>query len=186
MKPLNSFVPDGEFIVFETEHWRVNQRVDSPLPGYLIVGARYGSSLSNLSDGALVELGPILSAASTVLEELLDPEHVHVCRFGHEPGHSVHFHVIPICEWVTAAYFQAVADRKTGLVYPDFADGASLTLFASEEFSRGRSPCRVPGPGISDLIRQLRRAFVREATQRMSAPAGGQGFGMTQKSGGAS
>lgn len=165
---MNVFVPDAEFVVFETEHWRVNQRVDSPLPGYLVVGARCESSLHSLADGALVELGPILSRAAAVLESLLDAEHVHVCQFGYESGHSTHFHLIPIYEWVKEAYFQAAAERETEVWYPDFADGPSLTLFVSEEFSRGRSPCEIRGPAMFHVIRQLRDAFsvTRGCTRR--------------------
>ena len=158
---MTAFVPDAEFIVFESDHWRVNQRVDSLLPGYLVVGARTGSSWSLLSASALLELGPVLSAAVRTLQKCLSPEHVHVCSFGHDSGHSLHFHVIPIYEWVKEMYFQAVTDGGTEVVYPDFADGASLTLFVSEEFSRGRSLCKVPGPSVREIIQELSSAFAQ-------------------------
>lgn len=33
---MNEFRPPVELIVHETDHWLVNQRIDSALPGYLI------------------------------------------------------------------------------------------------------------------------------------------------------
>ena len=100
------FSPPSHFIIHETAHWRVNQRTDASLPGYLIVSARHAAATSfeDLSTAALAELGPVLRDAVCVVERTLTPKRVYVTRYGHSPGHSIHFHVIPLYSWVVAAF----------------------------------------------------------------------------------
>ena len=147
--------------MYETVHWRVNQRVDSALPGYLIVGAREqeASELAHLSPDALSELGLVLGTVTGTLQRLFQPEHIHICRFGHDLHHTVHFHVIPIYGWVRQAYDRISRQSTAQRRYPTFADGASLTLFVSEEFREGRAPCEIVQPNIHDAIFALREAF---------------------------
>jgi hypothetical protein len=63
------FSPPSRFIIHETAHWRVNQRTDTTLPGYLIVSTRdaAATSFEDLSTAALAELGPVLRDASASL-----------------------------------------------------------------------------------------------------------------------
>jgi diadenosine tetraphosphate (Ap4A) HIT family hydrolase len=155
---LSVFIPNHEFLVYETEHWRVNQRIDSPLPGYLMVGAKDPKAvdLTQLSEVALSEMGAVLAMATGALQRLFKPEHLHICRFGHDNGHTVHFHIIPIYKWVIEAYRRASRDGGTHVQYPDFIDGSALTLFVTEEFGRGRAPCEIIEPSIGAVIQVLR------------------------------
>jgi diadenosine tetraphosphate (Ap4A) HIT family hydrolase len=158
---LSVFIPKHEFLVYETAHWRINQRVDSPLPGYLMVGAKDPKAvdLTQLSTDALSEMGAVLSMATGALQTHLQPEHLYICRFGHDNGHTVHFHVIPIYQWVIEAYRRVSRDGGTQVQYPDFIDGASLTLFVTEEFAHGRTPCEIVEPGIGAVIQVLREVL---------------------------
>lgn len=158
---LSVFIPRNEFFVYETDHWYVNQRVDSTLPGYLMVGAKEPKAvdLTQLSEDALSEMGTVLGMVTGALQRLFQPEHLHICRFGHDTGHSVHFHVIPIYKWVKEAYRRASREGETQVRYPDFTDGASLTLFVSEEFGRGRTPCEIVEPSIGAVIQVLRETL---------------------------
>jgi diadenosine tetraphosphate (Ap4A) HIT family hydrolase len=155
---LSVFIPSHEFVVQETEHWRVNHRVDTTLPGYLIVGAKDSRAvdLNHLPQAALVEMGPLFSSLTDALQSLFEPEHVHICRFGHDSGQTLHFHIIPSYDWVKEAYRVAATEGGTEIQYPAFSDGASLTLFVSEEFARGRAPCEIIGPNIEEVIRVLK------------------------------
>jgi len=161
---LSAYIPGDEFVVYETEHWRVNQRVDSTLPGYLIVGAKEPKAvdLAQLSEDALSEMGTVLGRVTGALQRLFQPEHLHICRFGHDSDHTVHFHVIPIYNWVNVAYRRAAREGGTYVQYPDFTDGASLTLFVTEEFGRGRVPCEIVEPSIPAVIDALRQELDSE------------------------
>ena len=92
------FVPPARFVIHETEHWLVNHRCDTSYPGYLMVGARdpEATTLSKLDPEARAELGDLLAGCAHVLETRLGAMHVYCGRYGHEPGHTVHFHVLPV------------------------------------------------------------------------------------------
>ena len=164
---LSGLAPSDQLVVYETEHWQVNQRVDATLPGYLIVSAKDPNAfeLATLSSGALMEVGGVLRTVTAALRTSFKPEHIHVCCFGHSPGHTVHFHVIPVYEWMKQAY-RRMARKDDAVQYPNFTDGASLTLFVSEEFTRRRAPCEIPEPSIERAIQTLRDALNRETTDR--------------------
>jgi hypothetical protein len=63
------------------------------------------------------------------------------------------------------AYRRMAGDGEV-VRYPSFADGASLALFVSEEFTRGRAPCEIPEPSIDRVIQTLRHALSRETAQQ--------------------
>jgi diadenosine tetraphosphate (Ap4A) HIT family hydrolase len=158
---LSVFIPNHEFVVYETAHWRVNQRVDTTLPGYLMVGAKdpKAGDLTQFSKDALSEMGAVLSIATGALQTHMEPQHIYICRFGHDKGHTIHFHVIPIYQWVIEAYRRVSREGGTHAQYPDFTDGSSLTLFVTEEFARGRAPCEIVEPSIGAVIQVLREVL---------------------------
>jgi diadenosine tetraphosphate (Ap4A) HIT family hydrolase len=85
------------FYIAETEGWSVNHRINSALPGYLMISSkRFTNDLSELSSKALCELGPLLAKAQEALKSGLGSERVYIGRYGHTQGYSIHFHVIPI------------------------------------------------------------------------------------------
>lgn len=87
----------SKYRIHETEHWLVNHRIDTVLPGYLMVGSKSGTNaLYDLPTGALVSLGPLLARAQREVETLLRPKRVYIGRYGHSPGHPIHFHIIPV------------------------------------------------------------------------------------------
>ena len=152
------FNRDPKFVVYDTMHWLVNQRQDATLPGYLIVGAKDAEAvtLDRLSHEALREMGIVLGAVVQAVEICLRPSHVYVCRFGHAVGHSFHFHVIPVYPWVQTVYDHFERGPESVIKYPTWSDGPSLTLFVSEEFTHGRSPCTIVGETVETAIASLR------------------------------
>lgn len=157
--------PPEAMTVHETPHWRINHRVKCPVPGYLMVAAKSPDAveLSDLTMGAQQEIGTLLAQTTHVLRDVLGAERVYVTRFGHDPGHTVHFHVIPVYAWIVAAYH---ADPRYA-VGPD-PDGANLTLFIWREYCERASPPPCAGPSVSEAIEQLRKRF-REHGGRTSA-----------------
>ncbi len=161
------FVPDKEFIVHETAHWRVNHRLDTDYPGYLMVASTdlAAMSLSQLNGEALAELGPILANAVRILEDNLNPKHVYVGRYGHDKQCNVHFHVMPIYDWAIDLYY---ADKRYSILNQfnrdpndDGIDAANMTLYIWREFAESLTPPKPQGPPREKVIETIRTEFAR-------------------------
>jgi len=110
-----------------------------------------------------LEVGSLLAHATRILRDDLEAERVYVTRFGHEPDHTVHFHVIPVYSWIVAAYH---ADRRYAV--ETTPDGANLTLFIWREYCESGSPPPCGGPSVREAIATIRRRF-KEPRGRTSA-----------------
>ena len=170
------FVPPARFVIHETEHWLVNHRVDTVYPGYLMVGARApdATSLASLSPEALAELGGLLAACVHALETRLGATRVYCGRYGHEPDHTVHFHVLPVYAWTVERFLADELAPKLRAFHasPTLSefDGADLTLFVWRRFAEpGGEPPEIDGPSVGETIEVLRAAF-RSHTSPSSAP----------------
>ncbi|UWU13449.1 HIT family protein [Rhizobium sullae] len=152
----------AQFHVLETGRWLVNHRMNSALPGYLMVGSKTpASELSELTDSALTELGPLLAKAQDALQQVLQARRVYIGRYGHTPGYPIHFHMIPN-DWVETRFWEDARYR----VLEGFTespgkttDGAELTLFVSREFCERAVPPPIKGPSVSKAIELLRTAL---------------------------
>lgn len=152
------------FHITETGGWLVSHRMNSALPGYLMVSSKTDTNdLSELSGEALGELGPLLAASQKALKQELHAERVYIGRYGHSPGYPIHFHVIPIYSWVEALFWK---DERYRLL-ETFAegpgetpiDGAELTLFVWREFCERAEPPPIQGHSVGDVIDLLRRTI---------------------------
>ncbi|KFE54454.1 hydrolase [Pseudomonas syringae] len=158
-------VINPHFIVHETHHWILNHHVSNTLPGYLMLGAKVQtSSLSELAPEALAELGGLLARTQEQLERQLQPKHLYISRFGHQPGLPIHFHFIPVYTWVEDMFWK---DHRYRLLETfgcsqnasTLTDGAELTLFIWREFGECPEPPDIQGPSIEKVIDELRTAF---------------------------
>lgn len=152
------------FIVHETEHWVLNHRINSAMPGYLMLGARSRvSALHELPDSALAELGPLLAKTQRMVETLFNPKRLYIGRYGHEPGHSIHFHIIPVYDWVETLFWQddryRLLETFASPSPANLSDGAELTLFVWREFCERPDPPAAPGMSVAQAIARLREAF---------------------------
>lgn len=150
------------FHITEAGGWLVSHRMNSALPGYLMVSSKTDTNdLSELSEGTLGELGPLLAAAQKALKQELHAERVYIGRYGHSPGYPIHFHVIPIYNWVEALFWK---DERYRLL-ENFAegpgemptDGAELTFFVWREFCERAEPPPIKGPSVSEAVELLRK-----------------------------
>ena len=153
-----------QFRVAETDGWLVSHRANSALPGYLIISSRrFAGDLSELPESTLCELGPLLALTQDTLKQKLDAQRVYIGRYGHAPGRTVHFHVIPIYDWVEELFWHDHRYR----VLQEFAegegetatDGAELTLFVWREFCERAEPPPIKGPSVSEAMVLLRKAI---------------------------
>lgn len=153
-----------QFHVSETPGWLVNHRINSALPGYLVVSSRsFTNDLSELSAEALGELGPLLAKAQTALGTMLGAKRVYIGRYGHTPGYPIHFHIIPVYDWVESLFWQDERYRLrqtfaegTG---ETLTDGAELTFFIWREFCERAEPPPIQGPSLNETIELLREAM---------------------------
>ncbi|QXI36747.1 HIT family protein [Pseudomonas xantholysinigenes] len=156
-------------IVHESTHWMLNHRVDSALPGYLILSAKQlTNSLAALPAQALAELGSLQASIQQAIETHLHPQRLYIGRFGHDAGHSIHFHFIPIYAWVETLFWQD--DRYRSLQAfgslddnTPQTDGAELTLFVWREYCERPDPPLVQGPSIDQAIAGLRTLLAASA-----------------------
>jgi diadenosine tetraphosphate (Ap4A) HIT family hydrolase len=160
----HDFQPPARLVILQTEDWTVNHRVDSALPGYLILGARMPvNDLSLMSPKALAQLGTLLARVQQALEAILKPEHLYIGRYGHTAGHALHFHVIPVCLWVKQSFFgdpryrvlRALSSRSAA----GETDGAELTLYIWREFCENPDPPAISGPPVLEIVERL-KAFM--------------------------
>ena len=61
-----------ELIIHQTRHWTLNQRIDSALPGYCMLGSRQpATAFHQLPEQALAEFGPLLAGVEREMDALL-------------------------------------------------------------------------------------------------------------------
>ncbi|AKS09530.1 HIT family protein [Pseudomonas trivialis] len=159
---------DPAYVLHQTEHWRLNHHMASALPGYLMLGAKAPiHSLADMPEAALAELGGLLAKTQRVMEAQLKPKWLYISRYGHMPGFPLHFHFIPVYDWVEEAFWRDERYRvlqgfgAQGLTQTA-TDGAELTLFVWREFGESATPPQVQGESIHPVIARLRTAFRSE------------------------
>ena len=161
---IKAFEPAKHLVILQTEGWVLSHRVDTALPGYLMLGARMPTNdLSRLCPEALAQLGTLLAGAQKALTAILNPEHFYIGRFGHTAGHALHFHLIPICGWLRQRFFtdpryDMLKNLHSRALHAedDETDGAELTLYVWREFCESPNPPPIPGPSIDEVVERLK------------------------------
>jgi diadenosine tetraphosphate (Ap4A) HIT family hydrolase len=154
------------FLISEYDHWRLNHRIDSALPGYLMLASKLAvDDLSKLPDIALTELGPLLAGVQKALQTKLKPVRIYIGRYGHSPGYPIHFHLIPVYDWVEKLFWHderyRVLERFAEKEGQTDTDGAELTLFIWREFCERSSPPPIEGLSVDQTIALLREELAR-------------------------
>ena len=170
---MNTFRAPEHLVVHESDHWIINHRVNSALPGYFMVGSKMDTNdLSHLPKESLSELGSHLAKLQQIITELLSPPHIYVGRYGHMTGHTIHFHVIPVYDWVARAFdsderYRTLRQFYTAGVYEDGSDttfdGAEMTLFIWREFCESRNPPVIHGPSVQEIVETVRKRIGEQA-----------------------
>ncbi|MFT0866679.1 HIT family protein [Pseudomonas sp. CAM1A] len=158
----------ADYIVHESEHWIVNHHLASRLPGYLMFGSRAQvDSLADLPAEALAEMGLLMSKVQQAMDQELAPKWLYIGRFGHAPGLPLHFHFIPVYDWVEALFWRDERYRalqQFGSMEQALSqtDGAELTLFVWREFGESQTPPQISGRSVAEVIAAL-RASIKQA-----------------------
>jgi diadenosine tetraphosphate (Ap4A) HIT family hydrolase len=119
--------PRNGSTVFANEHFTVEACSTCHIPGYLIVTPRRAvESLSQMDPAALASLGPTLAAVTAAIDAVVRPERIYCALFS-EQTRTVHFHLFPRTEWLSAKYF-AAHPHYTQISGPRLMDWARLTF----------------------------------------------------------
>ena len=139
-----------DHLVYENEHFRIEQCRDCPIPGYLIVIPKNQvRTLSAMKSEALAQLGRTLADATKAVEQIVNPERVYCARFG-ERDESVHFHLFPRTGWILEEYL------KENPLETNDVNGPRLLAWARNRI-RGDSDSSLPGPGLKETADKLRQ-----------------------------
>ena len=155
---------DPAFILHQTEHWQLNHHLASKLPGYLMLGAKVPvDSLADMPEAALAEMGGLLANIQRVMQAQLQPKWLYISRYGHMPGFPLHFHFIPVYDWVEALFWKderyRLLQTYAGAGCQSLTDGAELTLFVWREFGEREDPPAVQGRSVGEAIECVREAL---------------------------
>ena len=170
--PTSSLVVIGEkhlqiperLRIYETDFWLLNHRINSALPGYLMLGSKLPvNDLSELPEGALAELGPLLARAQKALKSRLRPVRLYIGRYGHSPGYPIHFHLISVYDWVERLFWSdnryRILERFAEAQDEPSPDGAELTLFIWREFCERANPPPIEGLSVAEATTLLRESM---------------------------
>lgn len=155
----------SESLLFETEHWIVEQRPDAALPGYLLMSAKQNTThLWELDPMALAEMGGHLARVQKLMMEVLKPTYLYIGRYGHMKGPSFHFHFIPIYDWVVEGFLkdERYRDLKQFQYRSDGAfaerqfDASELQLYVWREFCESPTPPQIKGPSVLEAMEKLK------------------------------
>ncbi len=139
---MTMFQPPAETIIWRTSHWRVNHCLSTTLPGYLIASALHDAEWDTLPIEALAALGGVLATSVDAINACLHPRRVYVSRYGHTPGHTLHFHLIPVYDWLIDAFMKDERYHALEQFYAPSSgtepDGADLTLFIWREYGEAQ------------------------------------------------
>jgi diadenosine tetraphosphate (Ap4A) HIT family hydrolase len=159
----NNRLPAGQFFIAQTNGWSVTHRINSALPGYLMIGSiKATNDLSDLSAVTLRSMGTVFATVQRALTTL-GAKRVYIGRYGHSLGYPIHFHAIPIYDWVEGLFW---GDDRYRML-EQFADGpgetptdgAELTLFVWREFCERAVPPPIKGPSVTETIAILRQTI---------------------------
>jgi diadenosine tetraphosphate (Ap4A) HIT family hydrolase len=163
---MGDFEPPKHLVILRTDHWVLNHRVDSALPGYLMLGARGCRPL--ISTGCARKHSRSLHRCRQMRKrrwtKFQKPRHFYIGRYGHTAGHAPHFHIIPVCEWVRQSFFSDPRYRVFADLSRHFAaagatdetDGAELTLYIWRVFRENPVPPRVFRPAVHEVVERLK------------------------------
>lgn len=126
-------------IIFEDEMFSLEQSVECPIPGYLILRVKGAErALAQLPLDTAKLLGEMLARAAQAIEQAVKPERVYALSFC-EIDPRLHFHLFPRTTWLLKEYFKANDNAN------DPVNGPMLFEWARNAFGPGsRMPKGTP------------------------------------------
>lgn len=162
IRTMKHNIPE-QYHIAHSSDWSVNQRIDSVLPGYLMIASTHETNdLSDFPESALSSMGVVLARVQQALTSL-GANRVYIGRYGHSPGYPFHFHAIPIYDWVEELFWSDVRYRMleqlAGSSERYSTNGAEITLFVWREFCEGAYPAHSNGLSVGEAVEYLRQTI---------------------------
>jgi len=169
-----------EKLIWEGEFWKLIMVSEFTLPGYSILASKDESlkTFARMSRGQSSELGYGQALACRSMEACLFPRNVVAGRYGLVPGYSIHYHIVPIYEWVIDAFnsdsrYTSGFDSITPEDYPVMPDGAALLAFVWRELCARKKKHFDFDP---ESVFQSLRNYVESEEKRDAQPVDSRNF----------
>lgn len=127
-------------ILFQGEYWDININLNFGVPGYLFVRNSRGADdkFSAINPHEYAEMGRMIGLATSAVEHCLNVKRVFAGKFGLVAAHPVHFHIVPIYDWILDEFVQKTDMEKLQKSYPDnypaIPDGADIMKFIWHQY----------------------------------------------------
>ncbi len=155
------FTPPSHSILSQTEHWRVHHNLHSRVEGYLMIGALdpEGYDFDQLSSESLSEMGLVIKNCVSAIKRVYKPKHVFVSRYGVVPGNLVHFHVIPVYDWMDQrieddprySFVAELTEETDGLKY----DAADYLYYIWRELTERADQSGLVPVDVGTVVKEL-------------------------------
>jgi diadenosine tetraphosphate (Ap4A) HIT family hydrolase len=153
-------VIESAFEICSDAYYVIEQCMDCPIPGYLIVTpVSQASRFEGLTKEEKTALGNILASAVAVVKRVVQPIRVYCAQFGENDG-PLHFHIFPRTEEITEEYL------KENLLEHAMIDGPILLGWSRRKYTDCEDPSH-----LDNVVHQIREALKRERdNHRLEAP----------------
>ncbi len=116
-----------------------------------------------LSHESLSEMGLIIEQAVTAIKNAFKPKHIFVSKYGVEPGNVIHFHIIPIYDWIDEmiaadenySFIETLYDPNLPMKY----DAADYLLFIWRELTEKAHQSGIDPVNIDESIQILKNCL---------------------------
>ena len=130
-------------LVFDDGNWRVVHAFGSAIPGWLVVVCRrHITSMSQLTPQEATVLGPLLTALSGALEDVLGARKAYVAFLAEVEGYEyLHIHVVPrkedmppeqrgkrVFDWLGMPEEEAITDEEADRIALDISPHVAREL----------------------------------------------------------
>ena len=111
-----------DYLISETQYFRIEQSYEILIPGYLIVSMKEPiAEFSQMPHEVAVDLGQSLQMACRIAEKIIKPERVYVAKFGEECK-QIHFHILPRTLSLLEEYKQTLGMKDEPISGPQIFD----------------------------------------------------------------
>ncbi len=136
--------------VYSDAYYVIEQCMDCPVPGYLIVTPLSGAGcIEELTHEELIRLGEVLALAVRAVKEATRPVRVYCAQFGEKDG-PLHFHIFPRSEQITREYLGENPSERGSI------DGPNLLGWSRRRYTHSADQGR-----LAEVTRRIREALTK-------------------------
>lgn len=150
-------------ILYKGKYWDININLAFGVPGYLFVRhlGINGDRFTDINPTEYAEMGKIIGLATSAAEHCLNVDRVISGKFGLDAGHPLHFHIIPLYDWILADFSQKTDLEQLQKTYPNnypvIPDGAELVKFIWHHYCfTGHTPQHIKDiTNLDDIVQEI-------------------------------